>query len=54
MHFAVIDTTNNRNIVLEEVEASRAFFTIYEGGIFPESWVAVVEAEWIFGETRWG
>lgn len=33
-HFAVIDTTNGRNIVLEEVEASRAFFTIYEGGIF--------------------
>ncbi|KAL1885736.1 ATP-dependent 3'-5' DNA helicase [Paecilomyces lecythidis] len=33
-HFAVIDTTNNRNIVLEEVEESRAFFTIYEGGIF--------------------
>ncbi|GLI78584.1 ATP-dependent 3'-5' DNA helicase [Penicillium ochrochloron] len=33
-HFAVIDATNNRNVVLEEVEASRAFFTIYEGGIF--------------------
>ncbi|KAF2145252.1 uncharacterized protein K452DRAFT_316333 [Aplosporella prunicola CBS 121167] len=33
-HFAIIDTTNNRNIVLEEIEASRAFFTIYEGGIF--------------------
>ncbi|PWY73634.1 P-loop containing nucleoside triphosphate hydrolase protein [Aspergillus heteromorphus CBS 117.55] len=33
-HFAVIDTTNARNVVLEEVEASRAFFTIYEGGIF--------------------
>ncbi|RDH25149.1 ATP-dependent helicase hrq1 [Aspergillus niger ATCC 13496] len=33
-HFAVIDTTNARNAVLEEVEASRAFFTIYEGGIF--------------------
>ncbi|KAJ6002378.1 hypothetical protein N7451_004925 [Penicillium sp. IBT 35674x] len=33
-HFAVIDTTHNRNVVLEEVEASRAFFTIYEGGIF--------------------
>ncbi|KAF9893873.1 hypothetical protein FE257_010043 [Aspergillus nanangensis] len=33
-HFAVIDTTNARNLVLEEVEASRAFFTIYEGGIF--------------------
>ena len=33
-HFAVIDTTNGRNVVLEEVEPSRAFFTIYEGGIF--------------------
>ncbi|GAM88298.1 hypothetical protein ANO11243_063310 [Dothideomycetidae sp. 11243] len=33
-HFAIIDTTNNRNTVLEELEADRAFFTIYEGGIF--------------------
>ncbi|GES57413.1 DEAD/DEAH box helicase [Aspergillus terreus] len=33
-HFAVVDTTHGRNAVLEEVEASRAFFTIYEGGIF--------------------
>ena len=33
-HFAVIDITNNRNIVLEEVEPSRANFTIYEGGIY--------------------
>lgn len=33
-HFAVVDVTNGRNIVLEEVEPSRAFFTIYEGGIF--------------------
>ena len=33
-NFAVIDITNGRNIVLEEVEPSRAFFTIYEGGIF--------------------
>lgn len=33
-HFAVIDTTNNRNIVIEEVEDNRAYFTIYEGGIF--------------------
>lgn len=33
-HFAVIDITNDRNIVLEEIEPSRAFFTIYEGGIF--------------------
>lgn len=32
--FAVIDITHNRNIVLEEVETSRAFFTIYEGGVF--------------------
>ena len=33
-HFAVIDVTNGRNTILEEVEPSRAFFTIYEGGIF--------------------
>ena len=33
-HFAVIDITHGRNEVLEEVEPSRAFFTIYEGGIF--------------------
>lgn len=33
-HFAIIDITNGRNTVLEELEASRAFFTIYEGGIF--------------------
>lgn len=33
-HFAVVDVTDGRNIVLEEVEPSRAFFTIYEGGIF--------------------
>lgn len=33
-HFAIINTTNGANEVLEELEASRAFFTIYEGGIF--------------------
>jgi len=33
-HFAIIDTTNGQNIVLEDLEASRAFFTIYDGGIF--------------------
>ena len=33
-HFAIVDTTGGRNEVLEELEASRAFFTIYEGGIF--------------------
>ena len=32
--FAVVDITNGRNVVLEEVEPSRANFTIYEGGIF--------------------
>ncbi|KAG7288033.1 hypothetical protein NEMBOFW57_007553 [Staphylotrichum longicolle] len=33
-HFAIIDTTNNRNIVLEKLEASRATFTLYDGAIF--------------------
>ncbi|KAL2127189.1 hypothetical protein VTI74DRAFT_11123 [Chaetomium olivicolor] len=33
-HFAIIDTTLGRNIVLEELEASRATFTIYDGAIF--------------------
>ena len=33
-HFAVVDITNDRNIVLEEIEPSRAFFTIYDGGIY--------------------
>ncbi|OBT45434.1 hypothetical protein VE00_04595 [Pseudogymnoascus sp. WSF 3629] len=33
-HFAIIDITHGRNIVLEELEASRAFFTLYDGGIF--------------------
>lgn len=33
-HFAIVDTTNGANTVLEELEASRAFFTVYEGGIF--------------------
>ena len=33
-HFAVVDITHGRNIVLEEVEPSRAFFTLYDGGIF--------------------
>lgn len=32
--YAVIDITHGRNVVLEEVEASRAFFTLYDGGIF--------------------
>ncbi|ODQ51507.1 P-loop containing nucleoside triphosphate hydrolase protein [Saitoella complicata NRRL Y-17804] len=32
--FAVVDVTNNRNVVLEEIEPTRAIFTIYEGAIF--------------------
>ncbi|KAF3024177.1 hypothetical protein E8E14_009230 [Neopestalotiopsis sp. 37M] len=33
-HFAIVDISNGRNVVLEELEASRAFFTIYDGAIF--------------------
>uniref|UniRef100_A0A060T2W8 ARAD1C32142p n=1 Tax=Blastobotrys adeninivorans TaxID=409370 RepID=A0A060T2W8_BLAAD len=32
--FAVVDTTNDRNLVIETIEASRTSFTLYEGGIF--------------------
>ena len=33
-HLAVVDISQGRNVVLEEVEPSRALFTVYEGGIF--------------------
>lgn len=33
-HFAIIDVTHGRNVVLEELEASRATFTLYDGAIF--------------------
>ncbi|CAG8960908.1 hypothetical protein HYFRA_00002445, partial [Hymenoscyphus fraxineus] len=33
-HFAIVDTTHGLNTILEELEASRAFFTLYDGGIF--------------------
>ncbi|ODQ81778.1 hypothetical protein BABINDRAFT_170429 [Babjeviella inositovora NRRL Y-12698] len=33
-HYAVVDITNARNVVIEEIEASRTSFTLYEGGIF--------------------
>ncbi|KAF4982079.1 hypothetical protein FZEAL_2231 [Fusarium zealandicum] len=33
-HFAIVDITNGRNVVLEELEASRATFSIYDGAIF--------------------
>jgi DEAD/DEAH box helicase domain-containing protein len=32
--YTVIDTTNGKNHVLEEIEASRASFEIYEGKIY--------------------
>ncbi|KAI3323406.1 P-loop containing nucleoside triphosphate hydrolase protein [Xylariaceae sp. AK1471] len=33
-HFAIVDISHGKNIVLEELEASRAFFTLYDGAIF--------------------
>ncbi|KAI2635414.1 hypothetical protein GGS21DRAFT_81115 [Xylaria nigripes] len=33
-HFAIIDISHGKNVVLEELEASRAFFTLYDGAIF--------------------
>ncbi|CUS23716.1 LAQU0S11e02652g1_1 [Lachancea quebecensis] len=32
--YAVVDITNGRNIVIEEIEATRTSFTLYDGGIF--------------------
>ncbi|ODV95124.1 hypothetical protein PACTADRAFT_49872 [Pachysolen tannophilus NRRL Y-2460] len=32
--YAVVDITNGRNTVIEEIEASRTSFTLYDGGIF--------------------
>lgn len=34
INYAVVDITNGRNVVIEEVEALRTSFTLYEGGIF--------------------
>ena len=36
-HYVVIDITNGANIVLEELEPSRAIFTVYEG--MPQTWL---------------
>lgn len=33
-HYAVVDITDNKNVVIEEVEELRTSFTLYEGGIF--------------------
>ncbi|KAI8878373.1 P-loop containing nucleoside triphosphate hydrolase protein [Backusella circina FSU 941] len=32
--FAVVDVTNDRNVIIEEIEISRAGFEIYQGAIF--------------------
>lgn len=32
--YAVVDITNDRNIIIEEIEELRTSFTLYEGGIF--------------------
>lgn len=32
--FAVVDITNGRDVVIEEIEASRTTFTLYDGAIF--------------------
>ncbi|KAK9478030.1 hypothetical protein V1514DRAFT_332051 [Lipomyces japonicus] len=32
--YAIVDVTNGRNIVVEEVEPSRVSFTLYEGAVF--------------------
>lgn len=33
-HIAIVDVTKRRNVVLEEVEPSRAMFSVYDGAIF--------------------
>jgi DEAD/DEAH box helicase domain-containing protein len=44
-HFAIVDVTNGRNVVLEDLEGSRAFFTVYEGGIFMHQGMTYVVKE---------
>lgn len=34
VNYAVVDITNDRNVVIEEIEELRTSFTLYEGGIF--------------------
>jgi DEAD/DEAH box helicase domain-containing protein len=36
-HYVIVDVTHNRNIVLEELEPSRTFFTVFEGSAYQES-----------------
>jgi DEAD/DEAH box helicase domain-containing protein len=49
-HFAIVDITNGRNVVLEDLEGSRAFFTVYEGGIFMHQGMTYVVKE--FSQER--
>ncbi|KAK9461933.1 uncharacterized protein V1516DRAFT_695377 [Lipomyces oligophaga] len=53
--YAVVDVTNSRNIVIEEIESSRTMFTVYEGKPYivrdfdPDTKIAKVErtnVEW--------
>lgn len=48
--FAVVDITNNRNMVIEEVEAVRTSFTLYEGGIFLHQGLPYLVKEFNFSE----
>lgn len=43
--FAVVDITNNRNIVIEEIETSRTSFTLYDGAIFIHQGVSFLVKE---------
>lgn len=33
-YYTIVDTTGGRNVVIEEIETSRAIFTTYEGAVF--------------------
>lgn len=43
--YAVVDITNGRNVVIEEVEELRTSFTLYEGGIFLHQGVSYLVKE---------
>ncbi|KAI9167247.1 ATP-dependent helicase HRQ1 [Paramyrothecium foliicola] len=46
-HFAIIDISHGRNVVLEELEASRAFYTLYDGAIFLHQGVTYLVRDFI-------
>ncbi|RUP44875.1 P-loop containing nucleoside triphosphate hydrolase protein [Jimgerdemannia flammicorona] len=43
--YVVVDVTDNLNIIIEEIEASRAIFTIYEGAIFIHQGITYIVEE---------